>query len=246
MKKLLILTVPYIKTEQAYNLAESTYDSIKVNDFDGLDITMMAVVNSTDYEGSLEMVEDYNSIVVHNDENILARAWNKGIDYAVGNGIDKVYIPNLDIEVKPDAIKNLFNFSEVQASSGLWSMKAYTSATNFKVAQSSHQIDSVANHQHDFSSFMISTKTYEHIGPFYEFTPAYYEDCDYLHRMKTVGYTPLRTHSALFWHYASGTRKTDSDAADQFNVYFQENTKLYQAMWGGMPNSEKYKTRYNK
>lgn len=239
-----IVTVPYIKTDEHYHLAAASYDSFRSTEHDLLGI---AVINHVRDRRDTILLEQYNHIIIQNDKNVLARAWNQGVVMAMEQDCEYILIPNLDVEFKPDSIDALVNFAEKNPDAGIWSMKAYTDILSFRLSEPEVGMTAIRNHEHNFSSFMVKPDTVRRLGLFDDqFEPAYYEDCDYLHRAKMAGYTPLQTSTALFYHYTCGTRKGSEEDAEYFQQYFTPNTAKYINKWGGIPNEEVYRTPYGK
>lgn len=102
--------------------------------------------------------------------------------------------------------------------------------------------------EHKWNCFALSSKCYETVGEFdLNFFPAYYEDNDYLHRVKLSGlpYAYIGD-SSLFKHYGSATINLDYKAKVANNVTFGMNGRYYLKKWGGLPNGEIFKSPYGK
>ncbi len=94
------------------------------------------------------------------------------------------------------------------------------------------------------SSFIIGRDLFKKIGPFDEqFFPAYFEDNDYLYRMKLAGCNKRVTS----WLSCEEYRNSSSIEKDpSLNRRFDTNKQYYLAKWGGLPEYEKFKTPFNK
>ncbi len=90
----------------------------------------------------------------------------------------------------------------------------------------------------DWSVFIIPKETFDKIGGFDErFFPAYYEDDDYLYRMKIKGMMPYRTPilNPVVYRNCMTSKLNHSIADAAF-----ENKKRYVEKWGGEPTKEKF------
>ncbi len=97
-----------------------------------------------------------------------------------------------------------------------------------------------------WSVFMVSKDCYKEIGSFDEqFSPAYFEDNDYAHRMV------LKSRPDLYKFQLpeldpSVKRNSMSIKKDpNLNKAFGKNKDLYVKKWGGVPLQEKFWTPYN-
>lgn len=96
-----------------------------------------------------------------------------------------------------------------------------------------------------WSVFLIHRKMYEYIGEFDEtFYPAYYEDSDYLYRMKLYGQMPaivkdLTPKEVII----SGTYEKNKELV---NNAMAANRERYINKWGGLPLMEQFINPYNK
>jgi GT2 family glycosyltransferase len=96
----------------------------------------------------------------------------------------------------------------------------------------------------DWCAFILSKDLFNRVGKFDEcFFPAYYEDKSYEYRMKLMGYkinkNPLL--NPILYRSSSTLEKVP-----QILESSKKNKRLYQEMWGGIPNQEKYKKPYGK
>ena len=95
-----------------------------------------------------------------------------------------------------------------------------------------------------WSVVVISKHLYNLIGQFDEiFYPAYYEDSDYLYRMKLNGI--LQEVSAELNPDVVRISMTQEKAPDFVNASMQANRNRYIAKWGGLPLLESYLIPYD-
>lgn len=98
---------------------------------------------------------------------------------------------------------------------------------------------------HGFTVFIISEKCYQSVGPFDEnFFPAYFEDNDYVYRIKLKG---LSVYSTMkIDPYVMRTSESSNKDRSLFENSFYKNKELYISKWGGEPGKEKFKKPFNK
>jgi GT2 family glycosyltransferase len=86
--------------------------------------------------------------------------------------------------------------------------------------------------------FILPKKTFEKIGEFNTlFYPAYFEDRDYMRRMKLAGCSIMQNicFNPIVYYESLSTKK-DNSLLDNFD----RNEQLYIEMWGGLPGQEKF------
>lgn len=228
-----IVTVAFIESQEHYTLAKKSYETFTAS----VPIQRIVIVNKVRGAKDLEMLDQYNDLVITNDTNNLGKAWNLGVENAK---YDYVFIPNLDVELKSDALDALLKFAEENPGSGLWSMTAINNYLSFVKATPKDITNSITNHSQSFSSFLIHKDTIKEVGKFNEdFTGAYYEDCAYLYRCKQKGLTPLRTSLALFFHHLQASVKYGLEYRQVYNTQLEQNRLKYIQLFGGEPGDEK-------
>lgn len=96
----------------------------------------------------------------------------------------------------------------------------------------------------DYSCFVTSLNLLRLIGPFDEgFNPCYFEDNDSHRRIQLAGYEAAAL--APYWHFRSGTYRTDAAARARIDASFEGNKQRYIQKWGGIPGQERYLRPYN-
>lgn len=105
-----------------------------------------------------------------------------------------------------------------------------------------HKFDLYLSHNH-WSVFIIPKATYIKVGQFDEdFYPAYYEDNDYMYRMRLKGMAPARLNFLNPVVYNnSQTLLADPTIKPLISV----NKSRYIAKWGGEPDQESFLIPYN-
>jgi len=96
-----------------------------------------------------------------------------------------------------------------------------------------------------WSVFLISKCVYDYVGAFDEiFYPAYYEDSDYIYRIKLKGF--IHDVDAQLNPKIIRTSMTQEKDPELVNNSMRDNRLRYIEKWGDSPLLEKYSTPYNK
>ena len=96
---------------------------------------------------------------------------------------------------------------------------------------------------YNWSSFILTKKVYEKVGPFDEqFKKAYFEDNDYMYRMKLAG-IPIKYVDELNPDVYLNSQTIEKNPL--LGGYI-ENKEYFLQKWGGLPESETFKTPFNK
>lgn len=104
-----------------------------------------------------------------------------------------------------------------------------------------------------FNLCLLKTNAYEAVGPFDEtFRPIYFEDDDYVHRLKIAGYTIAEVPEVTYSHVGTAHLKDIPDAETQrHHIRFRWNDAYYTRKWGRLTNAprtpgyEKFTTPFN-
>lgn len=226
--KLAFITVPFIKVEEHKNKMIQTYNSIENKEHE---IYKIAIVNHANEE-DLELVRSFNDYTEVNDENCLARAWNKGVREARDEGCDLYIISNLDVILNKNTIDELVKTSDML----LWSPIETRYGIKFNHGYDEHDLS--------FSFFIMKPECIAKVGYFDEtFKPCYWEDIDYSYRMKLLNLKHEGVNTCYFEHYGSSAI---NDAKIDIMPSYIENMKYYMSKWGGGRGQEVFKTPFNK
>ena len=96
---------------------------------------------------------------------------------------------------------------------------------------------------YNWSSFILTKKVYEKIGPVDEnFKKAYFEDNDYMYRMRLAG-VPIKYVDELNPDIYLNSQTIEKNPLLGGYV---ENREYFLQKWGGLPESETFKTPFNK
>lgn len=101
----------------------------------------------------------------------------------------------------------------------------------------------------NFSLFLLNSTVKDKVGLFDEkFYPAYFEDNDYIYRLKLLNYNiamfPVHnyyTHN----HSATSKRQKELNIKVDYDYYFRKNKEYYIKKWGGEPRQEQYILPFN-
>jgi GT2 family glycosyltransferase len=100
------------------------------------------------------------------------------------------------------------------------------------------------NSLQNWCCFILEVDAWRELGGFdEEFFPAYFEDNSFCYKMRLAGMERLNTSFLNPIVY----RNSMTIAKDPtLNNKFMNNKQIYIDMWGGLPDEEKFKTKFNK
>ncbi len=249
MTHIAVVTVPFIKADLHRALAEQCLDSIQSQHT----VERIAIVNSIRSDEDARWLGEHFDLVEHNDVNILARAWNRGIRIALDRGAELAIVANLDILFHPLCLDNLLECSRQEPEAVIWSPVPWRDRATFGHAQLlPESVPGIT-----WSCFAVNRKLFETVGMFDEgYTPAYLEDSDMAYRMKLVGARGISCRAALFFDHERGTIKGLFDCAPQdvqrsakmladLRANITANDERYIKKWGGLGGSECFTIPYD-
>lgn len=217
-----VLTVIYHESDEHYNMAKQAWKSFPE------DSEIMAVVNR-------KMDKEYPSNIkyLYNTENCLSKAWNMGLrdlfkrhDYVVVSGLDSI----APVESE---INQMITYLQTNPKIGLVSA---TPRGSYERIHSLARTFDVEHGDGSFSFFILSKEAFETVGKFDEnFKPAYFEDDDYLVRLRNAGYTPKRLQHVQYFHVRQGTVKHGNDIQKAYTDFMARNLEYYRKKWGHTP-----------
>jgi len=172
--------------------------------------------------------------------NGVARAWNIGCEKAIKYGFDYIMIINDDIVVAPYTGNHMIDLLKDESIGVITATDHRDTLTPDQVRVSpypNYLVDFVD--APDFACFMLTPKSYKHIGKFDEnLHPAYFEDNDYCYRSILSGLECVRSQNAVFYHYGSRTQNSGDPVVP--SEQFERNRDYYKTKWGGVPGEECY------
>lgn len=159
------------------------------------------------------------------DGNIgVARSWNLGIRRAFEDGYQTVLVSNNDVVYADDTILALEHWHKETRGFITVHSLAYMEAV--REQRRVHELVPSP----DFAGFIISYEIVEKIGWFdEEYVQAYWEDLDYVIRLKDAGIVYGRAMDALVCHYHS---RTTQEGGVRAYPYFEDNRRRFIKKWG--------------
>jgi GT2 family glycosyltransferase len=221
-----------ILTYNKHHLMRKAVDSVLAGSL----VPEIMVIDNTGNAESLPYLQDihYPRQQVHSmpmGENLgTSGAWNWAMEHYRYEPF--VIFANDDIEVDTFAIERLVNAAQSSSSALLFGN--VTSGVTFNFC-------------------LLKTAAYERIGPFDQtFRPIYFEDDDYVHRLKLVGYTVEEVSTVTYQHVGTAHLKDIPDSEVQkHHIRFRWNDAYYTKKWGRLPGAtrtpgyEAYTTPFN-
>ena len=245
-KKIAIVSVPFLLSKNHFNIAKSTLLSL-LGDKHNFDLRIITIANRLDIsEEDIKWLQNISNDFEYNDRNILARAWNIGINKALLWKADFILVINLDIFFHQDFLQNIITFAEQNPEPILWGGTIHN--TNSLVDGA--VIEKSSKNGVHFSCFLCDHRLFKEVGEFDEtFVPAYHEDSDMLYRISLAGHSTLSTSLAIYKHIERGTLKGAAEAGQhefilELNKHLESSLQHYCDKWGGPPDNEKYKKPY--
>lgn len=160
-------------------------------------------------------------IVVNQDYKLsVSQALNKGLKWALDDGVDHIIYIADDCFVGPECIQNTIGY--------LYANNAWLSLAHGA-----------------FNIFAVSSELFEEVGFFDEyFEPAYYEDNDMRYRINLIDKSKMvnvPAELAPAEHVGSATLKRwPQERIEKHHEQFRINQTRYIAKWGGLPTEEKF------
>lgn len=246
VKRLAVVTVPYITREFHFNWAVRTVLSL-LSIESPAQLDLIAIVNScSSGQAHLDWFKKTFDYLEINDRNILARGWNKGIKLGLERGADAVLVINLDLIFHSKFLVNLLHFAESRPEILLSSGTPWPDESSLEQAT----LEGVSENFPHYNCFMLDHRLLEQVGEFDEqFEPAYHEDMDMAYRMRLADVAHAGTNSARFYHFDRVTLKgalyeKDQELLEQTRMQMDESMRRYVRKWGGLPGEEKYLKPY--
>jgi len=239
-----LVAIPYFLTARHRLIAEQMMASITSTH----EVDRIAVVNQAraDDEGWLHSAF---SCVLYNEQNNLARAWNRGIQEALARGAEAVVVSNMDVLFHPYCIDNLYECIQQEADAIVWSAVPWRNPETFPHAE----LLPMCKPGVSWSCFAVNARLLTEVGEFDEgFTPAYREDSDMEYRIKLRGLRTVSCCAALYLDTGRGTIKglyecgpteiaSSARLLRDLRLHITRNDERYMQKWGGLGKEEKFK-----
>lgn len=233
------------------------------------EIRIMLIDNASSDETKVEAGKMVSSTFSHHRNEqpwSCAKSWNFGIKDGWERGYDCVAVLNNDVLLHPDCLDRMIERFEKNNTSGDITKEIDANQHHVVMVTAmdvrgncdkpdnifefkSEDFEKVSESEHpNFSTFMVNKEFWDKIGEFdEEFNPAYFEDNSCHYKIKLAGLKAVCYPPALFYHFGSRTWNEGINQNDmERGLKFERNKEIYVQMWGGIPGSEIYKTKFNK
>ncbi len=235
--KILIAPTIYIESEEhlkwLYISVNSFYKSSEKFD-------LMGFVNHLNPKYK-KVVEKKVGKLRYNGENNLSKSWNKAISYGIKNGYDYVIVPNLDIQIEPDTIKNLVDFAQ-EHGGVMWSGYC-TNRPDVVKPDGSFEVRATGLSNYDtYAFYMVNTELFKKVGKFDTHYQAYCEDVDMEHRIGLAGEKHWCVRGAEFTHDACVTLRGSNEENKRLLGEGGNGAEAhFLSKWGGRPRFQIFK-----
>lgn len=178
-----------------------------------------------------------SNLYFYNNNRGLAKSWNEGISLAISSGKDIILVINDDVEFIEDGFDLWVDYILENKDSGLV----------FITGEEPQDDGTTICRSQDFACFAFGKQSIELVGAFDEnFTPAYYEDFDYIIRAQLAGIKISVDSRVLCRHRRSSTQKNDSIIREKMPEFFEANRQYFIKKWGDtQPGSGCYSNPFN-
>lgn len=176
-------------------------------------------------EWATEMDRLHNLRYLPQGHNLgVAKSWNLGIRKAFEDGHSRVLVSNNDVVYWPDTISTLERWQE--ETGGLVTAHSVAHMDALEHQERRHELEDMP----DFAVFMLDRAVVARVGWFDEgYVQAYWEDLDYMLRLKDAGIRYGRALDALVCHYHS---RTIHEGGVKPYPYFEANRQRFLRKWG--------------
>ena len=218
MKKTAIVTLTYNKLEVATKpFIESLYEYTSEDEFDFI------IVDNASTDGTREYLESvkasHNNItLILNEENVgYSKGNNQGIKAILDKDYEYIGLLNNDIMFTPNWLKDTLSIFEKDKQLGMVSPRIQKHKSINKQNYLSKYKNYLKKFKGDFSYSLaplfccvfVKKEVIEKIGLMDEnYTPAFWEDQDYIFRTFYAGYSLARSNLSFVFHNHSQTSKS--------------------------------------
>jgi len=236
--RIAVMGTVYIKSDIAFNEALKTLDSFKSSKHK-VDIYLWETTCPDDYRAVLR---SYCKGYFYNDKNVLARSWNRGIQFAFENDYDYCYVINLDISLAKGCIDKMIQFAEINEG---MIYSPYCTNHNLEGVPDKTYLVKPEGHLdwNTYACFMVRKEFLQMNGFDENFIPCYAEDVDMGYRLQLLELKHWCIREAEFEHYMAITIK---NGGEDILAEKEKNAERYfECKWGGRARQQKYKTPFN-
>lgn len=205
------------------------------------------------FQGAIELVQSIkspyeNKIYIQDqwrNQLPLSAAWNNGIDQALRDECEYIFVLNDDVILGPNSAENLIKEFEHIDGVVLASCNnihdELPDPLSLLTTYQEYQEGLVSDHP-NYSCFMVRKDFFDKVGRFDEnFNPAWWEDNDSHYRIKLLGYRAICTTASNCVHFGGVTTKLIG------NPESGKSENYYRNKWGSTRRNgdEEFKTPYN-
>lgn len=233
-----------VLTVNNYSDTRECIDSLLSLDFDNYDI--LVVDNGSTDESINLLRKDYpNLSYICIKKNCgFAGGMNKGLEYAVEEKADYVWLLNNDITVEKNSLSNLVEIASNISKVGMIGSKVYYYSSPNKINFAGGKVSKITGRtlhrgtgliddgrfndleEVDFltgASLFINMNMIKEIGFFDESYFLFYEDADLVMRARDAGWKTIFAPNSIIWHKISQTTESSGFS----NTYYGVRNSLY-------------------
>ncbi len=164
------------------------------------------------------------SLYFHCENRGLSRSWNDGIMESKKSGNDITIVINDDVQFIGSGFDDWVQFILSRNDHGLI----------FLTGEEPQDDGTVIVRPQDFACFSFGPQAYKFVGAFDEnFSPAYYEDSDYIMRAQLAGISIYTDERLLCRHKRSSTLKNNAELSEWLPAFWKKNRDYMIKKWGG-------------
>lgn len=181
------------------------------------------------------LADMHQNIILHDyrTNRGLARSWNDGIIESYEQGADVAIVLNDDVDISRPDLRLLAQAAVDHRECGIVEPRGYNERM-------------VENQLLGYAAFAVNPIALEKVGYFDEnFTPIYFEDCDYSRRCALAGVTFYDAGPTRIVHKGSATINSVPELKNQNNITFSACNAYYHRKWGGEPGQEVFAYPFN-
>ncbi|MEB8536637.1 hypothetical protein OW565_10635 [Acidithiobacillus ferriphilus] len=183
------------------------------------------------HHGSESLVDDITHLFAerrshlhfHCENRGLAKSWNDGIIESTKSGNDITMVINDDVEFLQTGFDDWIEFILTHRDHGLI----------FLTGEEPQEDGTTVVRPQDFACFSFGPQARKLVGAFdEEFTPAYYEDMDYIVRASLCNISTHTDERILCRHERSSTKRQNVEIYEKVSYFWQKNRELMITKWG--------------
>ena len=228
----------YVGLVEIYKIADISRIGIVVVTYGDVPALLVNSINSSHvckwyihHHGSELLNDEINklfrdkesSLHFHCENRGLSKSWNDGIIESAKSENDITIVINDDVEFLENGFDDWVEFILAHRNHGLI----------FLMGEEPQDDGTVVVRSQDFACFSFGIQASKLVGAFDEnFSPAYYEDVDYIVRASLVGISIYTDERVLCRHKRSSTQKNNIEISGQLPIFLKTNRDYMITKWG--------------